>query len=153
MENILIRKAVQTDLPKLLDFEQGVISTERPFDPTLKTEPTRYYDIELMLAADHIELVVAECDEQLIGSGYARIEEAKPYLQHRQHAYLGFMYVVPQFRGKGVNKMIMDRLADWAAARNIRELRLDVYQQNEPAIHAYERTGFVKHMLAMRKGL
>ncbi len=153
MNEVIIRKATINDLDTLLVFEQGVISAERPFDPTLKTVHTNYYEIEKMIPATNIELVVAELGGELIGSGYARIENAKPYLQHQQHAYLGFMYVVPAHRGKGINKMIMETLEAWAKAQNITELRLDVYQQNDAAIKAYERVGFAKHMIAMRKGL
>jgi len=153
MEQIIIRKATLKDLDTLLVFEQGVIRAERPFDPTLKTGHTNYYDIEKMITADHVELLVAEVNNELIGCGYARIEDAKPYLQHSQHAYLGFMYVVPAQRGKGVNKMIIDALAAWSLSQHITELRLDVYHQNEAAIRAYEKCGFTKHMIAMRMGL
>lgn len=153
MNGLHIRKATINDLEMLLTFEQGVITTERPFDPTLKGDPNRYYDIEQMIDAPNIELLVADLDGSIIASGYARIEEAKPYLQHEQHAYLGFMYVLPAYRGKGINKMIIDALTAWSLKKNITELRLDVYQQNEAAIKAYERAGFSRHMLAMRKGL
>lgn len=153
MNGVMIRKATLNDLDTLLIFEQGVISAERPFDSTLKTGRTNYYDIEEMISAGHIELLVAELDNEPVGSGYARIENAKPYLQHQQYAYLGFMYVKPEYRGKGINKMIMDALAKWSASQNITELRLDVYGQNEAAIKAYEKSGFVKHMVNMRMGI
>lgn len=141
------------DVETLLNFEQELIAAERPFDSTLKTSQAHYYDIEKMITASHIELLVAELDNELAGCGYARIEDAKPYLQHKQHAYLGFMYVKPQHRGKGINKMIMDALAAWAASENITELRLDVYYENVSAIKAYDKAGFKKHMLNMRKSI
>jgi len=153
MVDIIVRKATRDDLDTLLIFEQGVISAERPFDITLKGDPNHYYDIEKMITAKDVELLVAELDGELIGSGYARVENAKPYLLHARHAYLGFMYVVPRHRGKGVNKMIIDALAAWSAAQNITELRLDVYNDNLAAIKAYERSGFTKHMVNMRMGL
>ena len=153
MGQIIIRKAVISDLETLLIFEQGVIITERPFDDTLKPGEIHYYDIEKMIEAPDVELVVAELDHELIGCGYARIENAKPYRRHTHHAYLGFMYVVPSHRGKGINKMIIDVLAAWAASQQINELRLDVYHNNEAAIKAYERAGFSSHMIAMRMGL
>ncbi len=153
MKQIFIRKAVLTDLERLLEFEQGVIAAERPYDPTLRKEKINYYNIEKMINAADVEIVVAELDEVIIGSGYARIENAKPYLQHQQHAYLGFMYVDPNHRGKGVNKKIIDALVEWCTLQNITELRLDVYQMNEAAINAYEKVGFAKHMIAMRMGL
>lgn len=150
---IIIRKATLEDLETLLKFEQELIDSERPFDSTLKNGRIHYYDIEKMISADHIKLLVAELDKEIMGCGYARIEDAKPYLQHQQHAYLGFMYVKPLHRGKGINKMIMDELAAWSAAANITELRLDVYESNESAIKAYEKSGFEKHMLHMRKSI
>lgn len=153
MQEIIIRKATLNDLETLLRFEQGVITTERPFDPTLKPKDTRYYDIEAMIAADHIELLVAESGGQLVGSGYARIEESKPYLQHKQHSYLGFMYVEPAHRGKGINKMIIEALKEWSVSKKITEMRLDVYVENTGAIKAYEKVGFEKHMVEMRMEL
>ncbi|NOT94571.1 GNAT family N-acetyltransferase [Ferruginibacter sp.] len=153
MEDIIIRKAQLNDLDTLLVFEQGVIAAERPFDNTLKPGHINYYDIPKMIAAKDIELVVAESGTQIIGSGYARIENAKPYLQHTQHAYLGFMFVEKNYRGKGVNKKIINALAQWAISKNITELRLDVYQNNDAAINAYKKVGFNKHMMEMRMKL
>ena len=153
MDNLIIRKATHDDLPTLLLFEQGVITAERPFDPTLKKEKTHYYDLHQMISASHIELLVAEIDGKLVGSGYARIEDAKPYLQHKQHAYLGFMYVEPEYRGQGINKAIIEALEAWSISQGITEMRLDVYDINSFAVKAYEKAGFVKHLLNMRKGL
>ncbi len=133
-QSILIRPATTTDLPTLLVFEQGVISAERPMDPTIKDGPINYYNLPAMLASPDIQLLVAELDGALIGCGYARIETGRHYLKHTHHAYLGFMYVLPAHRGKGVNQLIIDGLSQWAHTRNITELRLDVYYVNEPAL-------------------
>ena len=153
MENISIRKATPSDLDTLRVFEQGVITAERPFDPTLKEGHINYYDLEFMLDAPHIELIVAEINQQLVGSGYARIETADHFLQHERHAYLGFMYVEPKHRGKGINKLIVEALKDWSLSQNVTELRLEVYYNNIPALNAYEKVGFIKHMIEMRMGL
>jgi GNAT superfamily N-acetyltransferase len=147
---VLIRPATTADLPTLLEFEQGVITAERPMDPTIPEGPIRYYDLNAMLAAPNIQLLVAELDGRLIASGYGRIEPGRIYLKHTHHAYLGFMYVEPAHRGKGVNQLIIEALRQWAHSRNITELRLDVYHVNEPAIRAYEKAGFIRHMVQMR---
>lgn len=153
MDQIIIRKATPDDLEKLYQFEQGVIEAERPFDPTLKNGLIHYYNLEEMIRADHIELLVAAVENEVIASGYARIEDAKQYLKHAVHAYLGFMYVHPAHRGRGINKMIIEELKQWAIDRNVTELRLDVYYNNISAIRAYEKMGFSKHMIEMRLGL
>jgi GNAT superfamily N-acetyltransferase len=153
MSKINIRKARLEDLNILLEFEQGIITAERPYDPTLKEGKINYYDIEKMITAAHIEVVVAEIGAKIVGSGYARIETAKPYLNHDNYAYLGFMYTDPLHRGKGVNAIIIEDLKEWCLSQKITELRLDVYNDNPSAIRAYEKVGFKKHLLNMRVDL
>jgi len=150
---ILTRKATLKDVDTLLVFEQGVIKAERPFDITLKADPLHYYNIEEMINAPHIELVVAEYNGEIIGSGYARLETSKDYLQHSKHAYLGFMYVDPNYRGNGVSQRIIDALKNWTVLQHVTEMRLDVYFNNHIAINAYEKAGFIKHMTEMRMAI
>ena len=162
---ITIRPATTADLPNLLRFEQGMIATERPMDPTIQDGPIHYYDLNKMLASPHIHLVVAEASDPtdtadptskphtLIGSGYARIDPSRPYLTHAHHAYCGFMYVDPSHRGKGVNQLIIDALKTWARSKNLTELRLDVYTTNDIAIRAYEKAGFTPYLINMRMGI
>ncbi|QKJ64761.1 GNAT family N-acetyltransferase [Flavobacterium sp. M31R6] len=150
---IYTRNATLDDLAILLEFEQGIIAAERPFDPTLKEEKISYYDIGKMILALDVEVVVAVLDDQIIGSGYARIENAKPYLNHKLYAYLGFMYTHSDHRGKGVNTQIIEALSKWVHSQGIFEMRLDVYSDNSSAIRAYEKAGFKKHLINMRIGL
>ena len=153
MNEIKIRKASLLDLEQLLAFEQDLIKTERPFDPTLKPDPINYYDLRSMLTSPLVEVVVAEADNKIIASGYARIERSKTFLKHSNHAYLGFMYVLPEYRGQGINKRIIDTLKNWAATQNITEFSLEVYYDNISAIKAYEKIGFSKYILEMRFNL
>src|SRR5690606_24446566 len=110
-----------------------------------------YYDISAMLSSPDTRLLIALADGEPAGCGYARIETSKHYLRHPQHAYLGFMYVTPEHRGKGINKQIINALKTWAAGRGISEMRLEVYVNNIRAIAAYEKVGFTKHMVEMRQ--
>lgn len=149
-DSIVVREATLADVETLRRFEQGVIHAERPFDVTIADDPILYYDLEAMIAAPHIALMVAVWNDHVVGSGYARIEDARPYLRHRQHAYLGFMYVVPEHRGKGINQKIIQALKQWSASRGITELLLEVYDGNIPAIRAYEKIGFKRFLITMR---
>lgn len=153
MEKIHIRQATPDDRDTLLEFEQGVIDAERPFDNTLKEGKINYYNLKKFILDKDTEVVVAECDGELIGSGYARIIQAKPFLKHEKYAYFGFMYVHPDHRGKGVNKQVIDTLKQWCISRGIAEIRLDVYSDNRAAIRAYEKAGFERHMVNMRMPL
>jgi GNAT superfamily N-acetyltransferase len=153
MEKIKIRPANIDDLETLFEFEQGVIEAERPFDPTLKPGHIYYYDLHEMINADYVQLLVAEVDCKIVGSGYARIEKSKLFYQHANYGYLGFMYVRPEYRGKGINRKIIDALKKWLLSKNINELRLEVYYDNLPAINAYKKIGFSNYIIEMRLGL
>jgi GNAT superfamily N-acetyltransferase len=146
-----LRKATLDDLPVLLEFEQGVISAERPMDPTIKEGPINYYDLHELIQSPTVHLLIVEKDGVPVGSGYARIKGDRHYLKHKYQGYLGFMYVREEHRGQGINQLIVDGLMDWCRSMNINEIRLDVYDTNPSAIRAYEKAGFKKHLITMRR--
>ncbi len=145
-----IRPAKISEIETLLSFELGIIEFEKPFDPTLKEGDIHYYDLIELIKSDDAEVLVAEKDGEIIASGYAKINKAKNYLTFTKYAHLGFMYVKPEFRGQGINKMILDKLVAWAKSKNIVEVRLKVYNENEIAKKAYSKFGFTGNMLVMR---
>lgn len=146
----IIRIATLKDLPVLLQFEQGVIEAERPFDPTIKDGEITYYDISELITSPNSEVFVAEIENEIIASGYAKIKSDRHYLKHTKQGYLGFMYVSEDHRGEQLNKLIIDGLLQWCKSRHIFEIRLDVYDDNIPALNAYLKAGFKKHMINMR---
>ena len=145
-----VRKARLEDLPVLLEFEQGLIEAERPMDPTIREGKISYYDIGEFIRSEDAEVLVVEEDGEILASGYARIKPDRHYLKHERMGYLGFMFVPEEHRGKGLNGLIVEKLIDWCRKRGLNEIRLDVYTVNEPAIRAYEKAGFKKHLITMR---
>ena len=149
MNEIIIRDARLDDLPVLLEFEQSIISVERPFDKLLKPDPISYYDIKGLIQSTKAHVVVAEINQQLVASGYAQIRDSKPYMKHSRYAYLGFMYVETEQRGKGINQMILKALQRWSKNQNVTELNLNVYADNHAAIRAYQKAGFKSNIIEM----
>lgn len=150
MENITIRQATIEDLPVLLNIEQELIKAERPFDVTIRPDPVSYYDIEEFILSKKVEVVVAEHEARIVSSGYARAKKARSYLDHSEYALLGFMFTLPEYRGRGINQKIVSQLIKWSNNRGFKEIRLTVYAGNTPAIKAYEKAGFKKHITEMR---
>ena len=145
-----IRKAIEADIDSLLSFEKGIIATERPFDNTLKEGDIHYYDLLGLIRSEKAEVLVAVVNNEIVGSGYAKIKAAEPYQKYTAYAYLGFMYVKPALRGQGTNKKILTGLIDWAKSQNLTEVRLEVYDQNTIAKNAYLKAGFKPNLLEMR---
>lgn len=150
LSEVNIRKATLEDLPILLQFEQGIITAERPFDVTIKEDPVSYYDLKQMILDDNSCVIVAEVDGKVVSSGYAISKRARHYLNHTYYAYLGFMYTDPDYRGRGINALIVEELKKWSEEKGFKEIRLTVYSDNLPAIKAYEKVGFKKHIIEMR---
>jgi len=153
MEELHFRAAKPSDIPQLQIFEQGVISAERPFDDTFKSEGIYYYDLESLISDENVELIVAEINGELVASGYARILKSKPYINYPFYTYLGFMYVSPEHRGKGINQLLIEQLAKWSKEQGINNMHLDVFADNQPAINAYRKSGFNHYLLEMRVDL
>ncbi len=151
MNEVKYRKAKLEDLPVLYEFEQQIIATERPFDPTLKPGRINYYDLREKILEDASELIVGVSGDEVVCSGYASIRIPEEYLDFERFAYMGFMYVRPAFRGKGAIRGLIVELEQWALSQNITEVRLEVYDDNAGALRAYDKAGFKRHMVVMRR--
>ncbi len=150
MEDIKYRAATLDDLETLYTFEQGIVQAERPYDVTLKPGKIHYYDLKALVKSDQAEVIVAEAQGELVGSGYVQIKDAKDYLRFDQYGHIGFIYVKPSHRRKGISQNVIGALKSWAQSKDIQELRLEVYDENEKAVAAYRKLGMVKHMVEMR---
>jgi ribosomal protein S18 acetylase RimI-like enzyme len=150
MSTITIRFANLKDLETLLTFEQGVVAAEKPLDTFLGTGKLTYYDIPELITDENTHFIVALSNEELVGSGYIKIENSNSYHKNSKHGYIGFIFVKPSFRGKKISSLILESLKNWAKEKDLKELRLDVYSNNYNAIKSYDSFGFTKSLVNMR---
>lgn len=147
------RQANSSDIHKLKELEQAVVEAERPFNPNIKPGKVHYYDLEDLLSSEDAYLLVAEDNGSIVATGYAKIQASKAALNHQKHAYLGFMFVSPDYRGKGINREIINQLIQWGRSRQVFDFYLDVYAENIAAIKAYEKVGFTPSLVEMQLSL
>ena len=57
-------------------------------------------------------------------------------------AWLAAVFVAPSYRGQGLLDTLADRCAQWAREQRMSVLRLEVHEDNAPALAAYQRLGF-----------
>ena len=144
------RHAILDDVPQLRNLEQKLIEAERLYNPLIRESGVRYYDIEALISDHKSVLLVAETSNNVVATGYAKVRQSKQSLSHAFDGYLGFMYVAKDFRGSGVNKEIMDRLIAWSREQGVKDIYLDVYADNAPAVNAYLKAGFHPSMIEMK---
>jgi ribosomal protein S18 acetylase RimI-like enzyme len=153
LNGVNLREATLDDIPQLLRLEQKVIEAERPFNDIIKANGAYYYDLDHLITQENSLLIVGEAGSEIIATGYIQIRESKPSWNHDKHGYLGFMYVAEDFRGQGLNRIIIERLVEWGTAHGLRDFYLDVYAKNESALRAYEKFGFQNSLIEMKLNL
>jgi GNAT superfamily N-acetyltransferase len=142
MENLKIRRAKIEEIATLLEFESGIIEAERPYNPILRETDAHYYDLSKLLVSPSTAVFVAENNGEIIATGYVTEKKGEGYMKIDRYAYLGFMYVKPEYRGKGVNQLVLDALIDWGKQQGLTVFLLNVASKNLPAVKAYEKAGF-----------
>jgi GNAT superfamily N-acetyltransferase len=137
MAEIVIRAAVREDVGTILGFIKALAVYEREPDAVEATE-------EALLehgfgAQPYFECVIAECDGAAAGFAFYFFDYStwlgKPGL------YLEDLFVDPAFRGKGIGKALLERLAGIALERGCARMKWEVLDWNEPAIEFYRAMG------------
>ena len=86
-------------------------------------------------AADIAVFLIAHVADQAAGCGALRFLESGA-------AEIKRMYVVPEWRGRGVSVAVLSALEQAAVARGRRTLRLETGPKQAAAIRLYERSGY-----------
>jgi ribosomal protein S18 acetylase RimI-like enzyme len=68
-----------------------------------------------------------------------------------RHAHVFLVYVEPEHRRRGIARSLMQVAEDWASARGDRQIGLQVFVSNQPAMNLYERLGYGVQAVAMMK--
>ncbi len=70
-----------------------------------------------------------------------------------RHAHIFILYVVPEHRRRGIGKALMGYVENWAIQRGDRQIGLQVFQSNKPALNLYNQLGYQTQSLWMVKFL
>lgn len=146
-----IRIATTDDLDELLEFEQKLIAHERPHDPTLKQNGhITYYDLDALMKSVDSEVLVADIEDEIVGTGYGVIEDNKSKYTEAKYGYIGFIVVRDEFRRQGIADKIIKHLFKWFIEKGVSEAMLKVYDTNVGAVRLYEKLGFHKGLVEMK---
>ncbi|WP_370587962.1 GNAT family N-acetyltransferase [Trichocoleus sp. FACHB-591] len=70
-----------------------------------------------------------------------------------RHACIFLLYVLPEHRRRGIATALIQHAIAWSQARGDRQLGLQVFQANQPALNLYQKLGFQTQALWMVKPL
>jgi ribosomal protein S18 acetylase RimI-like enzyme len=70
-----------------------------------------------------------------------------------RHAHIFLLYVMSEHRRRGIGSALMRHAQEWARARGDRQIGLQVFQSNQPALSLYHQLGYQAQSLWMVKPL
>ncbi|MEA5619477.1 GNAT family N-acetyltransferase [Cronbergia sp. UHCC 0137] len=70
-----------------------------------------------------------------------------------RHAHIFLLYVVPEYRRQGIGTALMNHVENWAKQRGDRQIGLQVFDSNTPAINLYHQLGYQTQSHWMVKSL
>ena len=138
-EGIRIRRADEGDIAALVDFNCGIAreTEDKELNRTIVTGGvTRAFE-----QGDEVAYYLAELEGSAIGSLMVTREWSD--WRNGWLAWIQSVYVVPEHRGQGVFRLILDRATEEIRKNpDVVGLRLYVENENSRAQAVYERTGF-----------
>jgi ribosomal protein S18 acetylase RimI-like enzyme len=70
-----------------------------------------------------------------------------------RHPHIFLLYVMPEYRHRGIGKALMNYIENWAKQRGYGQIGLQVFQTNIPALDLYHQLGYQEQSLWMVKSL
>jgi GNAT superfamily N-acetyltransferase len=160
MGNATIREArLPQDEPAILSFITGLQDFEAAFEPDRRRDPDfaadHWRDLQHRCAEKHGIILIAEEAGAPLGWAFAHDQNAELFVvePERRHGYLAELYVVPQARGKGLGRALIEGCEVWPRECGHRLLMVGVLAKNPGAIRAYEGAGYAPYGISMRRYL
>ncbi len=138
-EELIIRPARPQDASQIIAITQGLAQEEGCYISYTFEEAS----IDVTKEEARIErltdlFIVAEVGGRLIGD-LSLTKDAWTLTGHV--AYLG-MEIQKGYRNRGIGTRMMKQALDWATRQRLRRVELEVFAENAPAIHLYQKFGF-----------
>ena len=148
------RHAKLSDIEILNKFQQGIGIHERNLDKNIKrTGKIVYYtlsDLKKAIKSKNSYVLILEKNKVPIGCGIASIVRIHgDWSKYKKKGYIGMMFVQKQYRGQGKGSKILNHLLKWLKQKNIKDIRLHVYCNNDIAVNAYKKKGFKEYLSEM----
>jgi GNAT superfamily N-acetyltransferase len=132
-----IRHATRDDVPQLLELIRGLATYEKKRHKAVVTEDDLLRDG--FGPQPKFRALIAEWNGE--AAGYASFFYFYSTFQGRAALFLEDLFVLDEFRGKGIGKSLLVAVCKLAVEEGCFALRWEVLDWNTPAIEFYEKLG------------
>ena len=132
-----IRTATRADIPLILELIRALAEYEKLADMCVAT--VEKLDASLFGPRPYAEAIIGEWEGA--PAGFALYFHNYSTFLAQPGIYLEDLFVKPEFRGNGIGKALLIRLAQIAEERDCGRLEWSVLDWNEPSIGFYKKLG------------
>ena len=122
--------------------------------------PTRLREatVRILLEAlhgrlEHAAILVAELSPGGERAGYVFATTKHDYFTRAAHAHVEVIAVTPDAERRGVARLLMQAVEQWAGRRGYRHVTLNVFDRNARARALYDSLGYEAESIHFRKNL
>ncbi|MBC7083150.1 MAG: GNAT family N-acetyltransferase [Firmicutes bacterium] len=157
--DVSIRQATANDFEALCELFEDVEALHREALPHVFRKPEGRGWIQEAVAAattgDDAVIFVAESAGRAVGLVHASIGYAPdlPIVVPRRYVMIHDLVVGKDFRRAGIGRALVERVHEWALARDVAEVELNVWEFNKPALALYKEMGYETVRRRMSKRL
>jgi GNAT superfamily N-acetyltransferase len=137
VSDLRIERATARDVSLILSLIKGLAEYERLADEAVATEAGLRES--LFGPQARADVAIAYTGEEAVG--FAVWFHSYSTFLGRAGLYLEDLFVVPQWRGRGIGRQLLAYVARVAVARGCGRMEWSVLNWNEPAIGFYQRMG------------
>lgn len=152
---VTLRNATRSDEPHLLALTSRLAAF--PVPPWRDAGQIAQADQPMLSAAvreapaDTLVLVATTEDGRV--TGCVLVTTRLDFFTGRPHGHVEVLAVAPEAEGRGVGRALMRGAEDWARARGLDHLTLNVFDTNTRARGLYEKLGYQAELVKYRKAI
>lgn len=153
-----IREYTHADVEEIKECIVELQEFERLMDPSrLKGMEVAHEYLEHLLKICKEEkgkIFVVEIEGNIVGMISIYMEDDKKHLRKSaKFATISDLIVLPEFRGRGIMKELLNKAEEHAAKKGIKTVYAHVVAENNGLIEGFTRNGFRRFEVILRKGL
>ena len=151
-----IRKATLEDVPTLAKLGVMLAKEHKNFSKRVKIkgrEKRLLAEYKKEIKNPKNAIFVAIEDNKIVGYIECFVDDSFIEFYNYPRGFIGELYVLKSYRRKSVGEKLLNHALKWFKSRKLREVRLEVFAGNHPAIKLYEKKKFKIKKYIMEKTL
>lgn len=158
-KKIEIREATIEDLKLVFPLKIESKQDERKYNKELEPVKKVAEHYENYLIRDikgewrTVMIAIDKKTKKLVGLVIGKIFRSLKVTGYERRASISNLYVQPEYRKKGISKMLMNALLEWCKKKKVNALTLSVYPNKKIIENMYKKMGFKPHCKMMYRKL